>query len=422
MAQAPESSPPNRPAFLQQPWLLVLAGLGTTILGLLLLTVPNLEPPRVILTGIGVILAGLAVARRLQTAADDLEERVVSAGVVVASSLTAMIAYIALQKWDSARMFFGVLFGVGLAGSVLVLLPSLGRRIVLSVLVVLHFGCIVTAVTLVPPRNEAAPWLSMQLWARFYRPYMSFMYLTNAYHFYAPDPGPANLLRFYIEYSDGTIVKLPELPQRPNYKLNVQYQRMLALTEFASNQGPQPLSEEQIPFWEKRMRRPYEHDSWQTIVHRRRLLADQVPALRMVDDVLPNGQYVEPSDESKQFLRSYARHLALTTPPPPDHPEATVKSIRIYRVVHNIIRPRELAEGHSPDEPTYYWPFYMGKFDPSGKLLDPRDPCLYWLLPITYVNEGYPEDKSLLRINNPPSSGRLLDCVEIHARQRSPED
>src|SRR5262249_41860545 len=127
-------------------------------------------------------------------------------------------------------MFLGALVGVALAGSVLVLLPSLYRRVALSLWIVYHFGGMLTAVTSVDPAPNQAPWVSRQLSAWLYQPYLSFLYLGNAYHFYSPDPGPPTLLWFRIRYADGqcTEVKIPDREQSP---VGLHYQRMLALTE-----------------------------------------------------------------------------------------------------------------------------------------------------------------------------------------------
>src|SRR5438045_224861 len=84
--------------------------------------------------------------------------------------------------------------------AVLVLLPRPARRVVLSLLLLVHFAGILTAVTAVDPQGGSAPWVSRQLFARVYRPYLGFMYLSNAYHFYSPNPGPPTLLWFRIQY------------------------------------------------------------------------------------------------------------------------------------------------------------------------------------------------------------------------------
>ena len=87
---------------------------------------------------------------------------------------------------------------VALAGAGLVLLPTVARKVVVSLLILLHFSSIMVSITSVPPPNGGLPWLPVQAWAHIYRPYGSFMYLNNAYHFYSPEPGPPTLAWFYV--------------------------------------------------------------------------------------------------------------------------------------------------------------------------------------------------------------------------------
>src|SRR5262249_39244000 len=75
-------------------------------------------------------------------------------------------------------------------------LPQVGRRIVFRAFLLVHCLGILIAVMSPPPPS----WLSLGVWTRLFRPYLQFMYLNNAYHFYAPDPGPAYLIWFRLEY------------------------------------------------------------------------------------------------------------------------------------------------------------------------------------------------------------------------------
>ena len=43
----------------------------------------------------------------------------------------------------------------------------------------------------------------------------------------------------------------------------------------------------------------------------------------------------------------------------------------------------ERVVGMSPYNPTLYLPYFQGEFDGHGRLVDPTDPLLYWLVPIT---------------------------------------
>ena len=73
------------------------------------------------------------------------------------------------KEWTSGRIFFGGLFALTMVGALLILLPSLARRVALSLIVVFHLVGIVTAVTVVEPGNGTPPWVSQQLMAWVYR-------------------------------------------------------------------------------------------------------------------------------------------------------------------------------------------------------------------------------------------------------------
>jgi hypothetical protein len=409
----------------RRPWPTLLAGLGCTVMGLLFSATPSYIPARVLFLGVGLLIAASAVARRLQTASWELEDRAESAGLLAMAAFVALLAFLGMdESWDSGRMFLGVLIAVALVGSFLVLLPRTGRRIVASVLVLLHFGGILTAITAVPPRNEPAPWLSMEIWINFYRNYLQFAYLTNAYHFYSPDPGPPTLLWYYVKYDDGS-TRWIKLPNREESALGLNHARMLAAGEMTKNPGGIPLlTPNLVPEWEKRFGRKYEllpgipHDTWDTILTRRRL-GETLPysqPIQLVRDTLEVSQYSEPQEIARRLVASYGRHIARTSPHP-EHPEIPVKSVRIYQVTHNLISPRELAEGRVPTEETYYEAVYVGKYDRDGNLLDPKDPFLYWYLPIMKVPTIYPQQGAILTHPDWTGPMKLLNCVEIHANE-----
>jgi hypothetical protein len=422
------------------------AGLACTVVGLAL-SQTSLVPLRVIFLGLGLLLAGIAVAKRLQTAGWELEDRAESAGLLAVAAFGAMFGYMAMdESWDSGRVFFGVLIALALLASFVVLLPRPGRRIALLVLVLLHFGGILTAVTSVPPRNGPAPWISMQLWTHFYRYYLFFGYLTNAYHFYSPDPGPATLLWFHVEYADGK-ARWIKIPNRHESPVGLHHQRMLATTENTVNPAGFLLAnQDEINAWEQRYKTKYEllpgipHDTGEEIMKRRQLAADlykfvdpqdnrQAP-LMLLDELPPlANQFSEPAELSRRLISSFARHMAHTSPDPND-PHNAVKAVRVYRVVHTIITPRELYEGKDPLDPATFVPVYMGKYDPDGKLLDPKDPFLFWHVPYVRVPKNYPEPGTylisrevpfpMLRTHWQPEPGeesKLIDFVEIHATQ-----
>ncbi len=449
----------------RRPWPIILAGLVCTVVGLVL-SQTSLVPLRVMFLGTGVLLAGIAVARRLQTASWEWEDRVESAGILGVATFVAILGRLAVAgepSWDSAHLFLEVLIAIALMGAFVVLLPRTGRRIAAVVLVLLHFGGILTAVTSVPPRNAPAPWLSTQLWTHFYRYYLFFGYFTNAYHFYSPDPGPATLLWFHVEYADDS-ARWIKIPNRYESPVGLHHQRMLAAAESTMNPANFLLeNEDQIKAWEQRFNTRYEllpglkHDTGEAIMKRRQLAASLInfvdpndkdeddkprraPLLLVWDTTGQLSSYSEPADISRRLISSFARHIAHSSPDPRDSHNA-VKAVRVYRVVHTLLTPRDLYEGKNPLDPWTFIPVYMGKYDPDGNLLDggkydregnqieAPDPFLFWPVPIIRVPRDYPGPKTykaapdgtpMLDANWVPGPGvewKVIDFVDIHATQ-----
>jgi uncharacterized membrane protein HdeD (DUF308 family) len=495
----------------RRPWPLLLAGLLWTIFGLILSLFPAASPPpRLMCLGAGVLLAGIAVSQRLRTASWNLEDRAESAGLLAASAFVCLLAFLSMeQSWDSGRIFLGTLIGLALVGSGIVLLPRAGRRVVAVLLLLFHFGGIVTSVTAVPPRGESAPWFSMVLWTYVYRHYLTFAYLTNAYHFYSPDPGPPTLLWFHVEYADGK-ARWIKIPNRADSPVGLYHQRMLAACESSYNpiMGFPPMDESQIDNMEKKFNRKFlllpgdryelsdtslsklskagvpeavlkklepiknqdfvtkelfvaeleklldkeeladyqasvvrlalhnlRHDTGETIMRRRQRGAIFVPfvdkdgrpaPLKLLPKLPPLlQQYSEPQEIAKRLLASYARHIAHTASDPSD-PKNPVKAVRVYRVIHQLISAREFGEGINPLDETTFTPFYMGKYDTEGHLLDPKDPFLYWQVPIVRVPKLYPapgtfsvttDGEFLVPMPATEKDTKIIDFVELHATQ-----
>jgi hypothetical protein len=373
-------------------------------------------PDRLIAVRVGLILAGLVLAlaaaqRQLRQTGAEIEQRAVTAGYLALSSFVGLLCMLATDEteWDSFRLMIGVLVGLGLVGAVLVLLPTAVRRGLIVLAVLVHFGGILTAVFSVPPPNSEGCWLTNTLWTTFYRPYLQFMYLNNAYHFYSPDPGPPTLLWFRIQYADGTY-RWVKIPNREDFHTRLEYQRRLALTESTNYlQAANPATFDQ------------------------KLLARNLMANRagmpipLHPGMLPIYQYREPNGYSKKMLTAYARHVG-TVPEykHPEHPDTLITHVKIYRVIHNIISPQEMAKGVSSVDETLYWPFYMGEFVPGKEgvsvdldkewvLNDPHDPLLYWLIPI--IRE--PKRQTGGFLTAPARQEQVLkDYLAVHAGDR----
>jgi hypothetical protein len=399
--------PPGRPGGWRPslPWFLVGGGLAATLLGLACIRVPQLPEDASFLgqalLAVGLIVAGGAVSMRLRSSGQALEERAESAGIVALAAFAALVAFLAMKEpWDSGRYFFGALSGVGLVGAVLVLLPRVARRIVASLLVLYHFGGILSAVTCVPSPGFDAPWISLQLWTRVYRPYLMFAYLNNAYHFYSPDPGPATILYFRIQYEDNSSLWV-KIPDRDESDTRLGYQRLLALTESTTYKA------DVVP------------PDWAQRLERRQAAGHLFKPDLTLNPNGPIGEYYgEPSELAKRLIANYAKHVALSHPHP--HNEAVgVARVKVYRVLQRILAPKDMADGYHPNDKTLYLPYFMGEFDREGTLKDPNEPFLYWYLPIYYEGQsnGYVPGQG-----PPPKGAKLINCMEIHAGDGSPAE
>src|SRR4051794_35115868 len=140
---------------------------------------PFLAIAGAMLAVVGLLVAGAAAARRPKDSA-----------VLGLAAAAAALAFFATHKeWDAIRIMMIVMAWVAAVAAVLVRLPQTAQRVAVSVLVLFHFAGILTAITS-PPET---PWLTAQLWARIFRPHLEFCYVNNAYQFYSPQPGPANV-------------------------------------------------------------------------------------------------------------------------------------------------------------------------------------------------------------------------------------
>lgn len=317
------------------------------------------------------------------------------------------------DEGDSMRLFFAGAALAALIASYVAGASDRWRRRLVSALIVYHLSGVVFFCLQHPP----GPWPLQQLWMRLYRPYMEFMYLSNAYRFYAPEPTDATQLWCLVEYEvPGTKplhvashwVKLPDVDPdgRPNYPLALQYQRRLAVSENVARPLPVvPPLYVVGPDGRHKMAEHYrKRDDHSPFPQYREKLGHVDPANPLGIPYHPSPavqQYLPPDGNSRQLLQSYARRLCRE--PHPGHPGLKATAVKIYRVLHRSLRPEELAAGADAHDPTLYLPYYVGKFDPSGQLLDPDDPFLYWIVPIRRQDPADP--------NSP-----ILDYVKQHAR------
>jgi hypothetical protein len=306
-------------------------------------------------------------------------------------------------EWDSMRLFLAVLSAMAFLGGAIAAAPPRQRRLAVSGLIVLHFAAIGSVVIGQPP----GPWIMQMTQHWITGKYLDFMYLNNGYRFYSPEPSPASQLWCRIEYLQGKTrlsrwMKLPDMDDRGNPKypavtLGLQYTRRLALTESVARSEPPPpmlvrdANGEMVlaPFAQRR-------DDQAPVPMRKRVLGEKTPpnpaGIPMHPDPTVPG-YQKPSFEGLQLLSSYARHILAM--PHPTLPDAKPVTVKIYRVQHRILTAELLNMGMDPWDLTFYLPYYVGAFDAQGRLLDPDEPFLYWVLPIIPQNENDPRSPLL---------------------------
>jgi len=328
-------------------------------------TSDGLDGPRVVLVALGTIGVGSVLARRPDLPA--------AWAIAVAGGL---LGYVALPaSWDSFRLLAGVLTAVALVGLMVVLLPLRWRLRAATLLVVLHLGGIVTAIT----GEGDQPWLFAQMWARVYRPYLQFTNQNTAYHFFAPNPGAPSELWFGIEYDTPDAARRfawVVVPKRSDSHdpLWNSYYRRLKIPEYASNASElsNPLAAELEEF--ASLRDPPERDA-NYIPHH-----PLQPAARQLLIPSPATQHL--------VLPSFVRHVALEN----QRPGSPIKSIRVYRVVHDYIFPEHFVGAPDdkgkpnrqvgPFDPTTYLPYYLGTFDAQGVPRPGPDALRWWMIPI----------------------------------------
>ncbi len=365
-----------------------------TLLGIAFLLVAigcnEIEPSFVTFRVILISLGFLFVLSGFNLAFDQRNKSKISNGSLALATFGLCLAFcfinLSLDKsWDSlitaSRIFAMVTFC--LTG--FILLPLGAKKITAAFLLLFHFAGIISAVTSLEPPGAPASWVATNLWAFYFRHYLTFTYMNNAYHFYSPEPGPPTLIWSKIQYEDGSFLWF-KIPSREESPIQMHYQRMLSITEshnMATNQTP---------------------DNWDERLQKRNLvgLAHQPQILPLNRTMSQSSMYKEPTEYSKKMVSSFALYLTKKFAHPDKNPQTNIESIKIYKVTHGIITASDLARGEGPLDPTLFYPYFIGSFDKKGNLIDPNDPFLYFLLPIN-------------RSTNPNEPAVLTDSLKIHA-------
>jgi hypothetical protein len=367
-----------------------------------------LSTVRIGLVGLGALAAAGGLCMR---GGGDWRAWLVAAGAAVLGGFGLPM------HWDSIRLVLWVAGTAAAVGGGLAYLPPRWRYSLLVPVVLFHFAGILTATTW-PDTQGRTAWLPNQVGSRVYLPYFKFMYLSNAYHFYSPDPGPASKFCVLIEYEiddtqaaggKRTSAEWVELPKRrTNYRdpLGLTYYRRLSITELASYSQPGTMLP---PSWEKAaiMQRRTQNELDKSVKQ------TAIPGATSFGEV-DMSQYRQPQTPTRRATYpSYARHIAdefsgMRRTADGRELMHTVTGMKMFRVEHRIIDapqflryedpaqarlhernpaapPPTTNPGLSPYHPAAYAPYYLGEYGPDGKLRNPNDPLLFWLTPVQYL-------------------------------------
>jgi hypothetical protein len=345
---------------------------------------------RLFLVLFGAVAAGAAVSMR-----PDLWQ---AWGLGAGAAALAVVGTPA--HWDSFRLLFGAMAAVALVWAALRAGPSRYRLPVLSALLLFHFSGIFFATT-TPP---ATPWVTEQAFIRVYNPYLQFVYLRNAYHFYSPEPGPASILVFLLKTETGTDAQgrkqyatrwivVPKRPGDVRDPLGLTYYRRLSITEQVARSVPYGLATH-----------PYERLD---LIARRRQVP--IPSPRTDDEFLMQYRLPQP-EVARYVIPSYASHVILEHTTAEEAKKTTVK---MYRLEHSTMGVdeftnwRKLPDANTnPYHPMMFRPYFLGEFNARGDLLNPQEPMLYWLIPIL----NRPGVTA-----NTPNRRAFIDFLSIHA-------
>jgi hypothetical protein len=297
--------------------------------------------------------------------------------------------------WDSGRMVAGFAAIAAGISAVLMALPQTWRRAGVSLLVLFHFGGILTMVSVMP--NQEQPWLQNVAYTYVYRPYLRFIDMTAGHHYFGGDPGPSDLVWFCVNYDDGT-ARWYKLPRRSEDLADPSELSVIRRGALANEtQGYEVIKE--IP---------------SEVNRRRDMMSYGQNGIPWHPRFPHEQQYRPPSALVRNFLLpSYVEHVVQMKSM--QHPEGrSVKSVKVYRVEHQILTAAELKIIEDPYAPNTYLPYFYGEYDAEGRQINTDDPMLYWIVPIIYVPKS-PEVDPWHTPRSHPEEFELVDGLRRHS-------
>jgi hypothetical protein len=182
-------------------------------------------------------------------------------------------------------------------------------------------AAVVAALVAVPPVSD----LSSAV-ASVFRPYINAVDLNHGYRFFAPDPGPSHLVRYHLEFSDGS-KRDGQFPNLDEERPRLLYHRYFMLSEklFGFYAVVQEIDERiKDSQSDPRSKDPLQRNAVEELKKTRKG-AEQV---------------------YHAFARSYANELLRRT---------SAKRVTLELVEHFIPPPDMVAAGRRLDDPTLYF-------------------------------------------------------------------
>jgi hypothetical protein len=212
--------------------------------------------------------------------------------------------------------------------------PPLSVKLVVTILLLLHFTAILACVL-----AGGGPFGMKQL-CGFFRPYLKFMWLDNAYRFYAPEPGPTEVIWFYLRYEDGS-ARWYQVPRREDFTLRMPFQRYMSIALHATSKVEAKLV-------------PFKDDASAITV----ALRENRPKLKYVLD--PTGLI---------YFQSYARFVARKHV---EHPvtRSRLAAVDIYGVTYGLRTAFDVRRNLDMYDPRLVHVQTYGSFDTEGRLID----------------------------------------------------
>lgn len=219
---------------------------------------------------------------------------------------------------------------------------GIGRRRIVTVLLLLHLIAIVSAPLAGPP---PASDLSRRLESLFL-PYLRAGILGHGYRFFAPNPGPSHLVRYEVTMPDGR-VENHRFPDTAEQWPRLYYHRHFMVAEQVNQLVQLPSSE-----------------AFAAEIQERQKLIEELKQSgnRDLGKRLEEGLFIDQSAYERQrrmrdgLLEGLAKYFLRFH---------SGEAIRIYSVRHPIPAPDEVATGYRLDDPDSYIELLVYESSPS---------------------------------------------------------